>query len=92
MSARINSSGHRQLSSRKSSPAPWPAHRHRLPHGCVWLQVGCGACKTFNVWGVSDRYSWIMSYMRHWDEPLLFDADFQPKPAYQAVLDGFRSS
>lgn len=58
----------------------------------AWVCHHVSACKTFNVWGVSDRYSWIMSFMGHWDEPLLFDADFQPKPAYQAVLDGFHSA
>jgi endo-1,4-beta-xylanase len=55
----------------------------------AWVCHQVSACKTFNVWGVSDRYSWIMFSTGHWDEPLLFDADFQPKPAYQAVLDGF---
>jgi endo-1,4-beta-xylanase len=33
-------------------------------------------------WGISDRRSW-----RSGQRPLLFDAQLQPKPAYQAVID-----
>lgn len=37
-------------------------------------------CKVFTLWGVSDAYSW-----RAASEPLIFDADYQPKPAYFAL-------
>jgi endo-1,4-beta-xylanase len=40
------------------------------------------ACDTVIVWGVDDGNSW-----RAAQRPLLFDADFSPKPAYFAVLD-----
>ena len=33
-------------------------------------------------WGISDRRSW-----RSGQRPLVFDAQLQPKPAYQAILD-----
>lgn len=39
------------------------------------------------VWGVTDRYSWIPKVTGQADMPLLFDADYQPKPAYQAVWE-----
>jgi endo-1,4-beta-xylanase len=34
------------------------------------------------LWGISDRRSW-----RSGQKPLLFDAQLQPKPAFQAILD-----
>jgi endo-1,4-beta-xylanase len=44
------------------------------------------ACKRLTVWGVSDRVSWLSPAR----QPLLFDADFRPKPALSAVLDALR--
>jgi endo-1,4-beta-xylanase len=40
-------------------------------------------CPKLTVWGVSDRYSWIGA-----DQiPLLFDADFKPKLAFEATRE-----
>ncbi|TGE13842.1 endo-1,4-beta-xylanase [Hymenobacter elongatus] len=33
-------------------------------------------------WGISDRNTWIRRYFHRDDYPLLFDDDYQPKPAY----------
>jgi endo-1,4-beta-xylanase len=42
-------------------------------------------CKAFQVWGISDKYSWCMSTFNE-DRPLLFDDNYNPKPAYNQVL------
>jgi beta-glucosidase len=41
-----------------------------------------GTIERVTLWGLSDRRSWLSA-----QRPLLFDAQMQPKPAYQAVLD-----
>jgi endo-1,4-beta-xylanase len=42
-------------------------------------------CWSFTTWGLTDHYSWIPGYTGHPDAPLLFDEQFQPKPAYDAL-------
>jgi len=53
-----------------------------------------GACDGFITWGVSDSLSWVtcsQPYPNCMNEPtgdpLMFDRDFDPKPAYLAVRD-----
>jgi endo-1,4-beta-xylanase len=51
-----------------------------------------GVCTSFATWGVSDSTSWI-TCQEQWcvnvpdADPLMFDKDFKPKPAYFAVRD-----
>ncbi|MDX1994741.1 MAG: extracellular solute-binding protein [bacterium] len=45
------------------------------------------ACTAFVVWGFTDRYTWIPGYTGYPDQPLLFDADYVPKPAYYALVN-----
>ncbi|MBE9226053.1 endo-1,4-beta-xylanase [Phormidium sp. LEGE 05292] len=42
-------------------------------------------CNTLTTWGLSDRFSWIPIFYKSPDAPLLFDQNYQPKPAYYAV-------
>ena len=43
-------------------------------------------CKVFVTWGLTDKYSWIPDYTGYPDTPLLFDENFQPKPAYYEIM------
>jgi endo-1,4-beta-xylanase len=49
-------------------------------------------CTAFITWGVGDNYTWLRGenlgfYKNPLVEPLLFDDHYQPKPAYQALVD-----
>jgi endo-1,4-beta-xylanase len=47
-------------------------------------------CRGITTWGLSDRATWIRDFFRVEGAPLLFDADFMPKPAYFAARDVLR--
>jgi endo-1,4-beta-xylanase len=44
------------------------------------------------VWGLSDRYSWLKQRSRFLQRPLPFDDDFEPTPAFYAILDALQSA
>ncbi len=49
-------------------------------------------CTALITWGVSDKYSWLRGenlgfFKNTLVAPLLFDDQYQPKPAYQALID-----
>ncbi|MGF1482023.1 MAG: endo-1,4-beta-xylanase [Cyanophyceae cyanobacterium] len=44
-------------------------------------------CTGLTTWGISDRHSWIPAFFDRPDAPLLFDEDYQRKPAYDALID-----
>jgi endo-1,4-beta-xylanase len=45
-------------------------------------------CKGFQVWGIPDKDSWVMSTFPGTGVPLLFDDNFNAKPAYYSVQSG----
>jgi len=42
-------------------------------------------CKALQVWGIPDKYSWVMSFFPGKGAPLLFDDNYNAKPAYYSV-------
>ena len=48
-------------------------------------------CTAFVMWGFTDAHSWIPAYTGHPDYPLIFDAQYRPKPAYFALQQALQS-
>jgi endo-1,4-beta-xylanase len=55
-------------------------------HSIVALCVAEPRCDAVTFWGVSDAHSWIDDFYGP-DDPLLFDEQYAPKPAFYGVLD-----
>lgn len=43
-------------------------------------------CKAVVLWGFTDKVSWIPGFFKGTGDALIFDANYQPKPAYAAML------
>jgi GH35 family endo-1,4-beta-xylanase len=61
-------------------------------HNLLQTCLDSGYCTAFITWGVTDKYTWLRGanlgfYENPAVEPLMFDDDYQPKPAYFAVQD-----
>jgi endo-1,4-beta-xylanase len=60
----------------------------QIASACV-AHAGCTAIQT---WGFTDKYSWIGSHSKHTQgAALLFDREYRPKPAYDALKQALRS-
>ena len=42
------------------------------------------------MWGLRDPESWLINFWGNPEWPLLFDADFNPKPAYEGFLEALK--
>jgi endo-1,4-beta-xylanase len=68
--------------------AAWQRHRYadivRTYVATVPAELRAG----ITVWGITDGDSWIPGFRDRADWPLLFDADFEPKPALAGFAEG----
>ena len=55
-------------------------------HDIVAVCASEPLCLAVTVWGVSDKYSWLNGATCATPQPLLFDDNYSPKPAYAGVL------
>jgi endo-1,4-beta-xylanase len=59
----------------------------KIASACL-AHAGCTAIQT---WGFTDKYSWIGSHSKHTQgAALLFDREYRPKPAYEALKETLR--
>lgn len=43
-------------------------------------------CTTFVIWGFTDKHSWLYNHLNDPEaNPLIFDVNYRPKPAYEAL-------
>lgn len=54
----------------------------------VFLEFS-GSCDCQLTWGITDRYSWVPVFFEGFDDALLFDREYRPKPAADAVATEF---
>jgi endo-1,4-beta-xylanase len=49
-------------------------------------------CTSIQTWGFTDRHSWVPGTFSGTGAALIFDASYQPKPAYDSLAAAFRES
>jgi endo-1,4-beta-xylanase len=59
-----------------------------LYHDLVCACTASQGCRAIQIWGFTDKYSWIRSHSKGKEgAALLFDRSYHPKPAYAAVSE-----
>lgn len=50
------------------------------------------ACAGITIWGFTDRYSWVPDTFAGQGQALIYDTNYQPKPAYTAIHNALAGS
>ncbi len=48
--------------------------------------------KTFMIWGITDKYTWIRMNNPNADDPLFYTAEYQKKPAYNKMVEVLKAN
>lgn len=67
------------------------AAQARLYGDITRICLGQPACKLLQTWGFTDKYSWVPGFYPGMDSALLWDADYNKKPAYFSVLQALET-
>jgi endo-1,4-beta-xylanase len=77
-----------ELDIRLSDSSPASLRAQAQLYGAITnLCVRQPTCKLVQTWGFTDKHSWIPSFFRGEGWALPWDANYQKKPAYEAVRD-----
>ncbi len=62
----------------------------QIYHAAMIACLAVKACEAFVMWGFTDKHSWIPIFTGHADAPLIFDTNYQPKPAFFALQQALK--
>lgn len=65
------------------------ATQAQIYHDMLTACLVTPACEAFVMWGFVDKYSWLNGdepSSKHIDAPLIYDENYQPKPAFSALV------
>ena len=67
------------------------AEQGRMYKRLAEVYLSFATADTFVTWGVTDRFSWIPYSFEGFDEPLLFDRWYDPKPAFFSTREALEA-
>ncbi len=67
------------------------AHQAEIYRDFFRIAIGVKKVTCVTTWGTSDKDSWIPGQFKGYDAALMFDAQYAPKPAYDAALKALKA-
>ena len=67
----------------EAKQATQASYYRRLLDACL----GARSCRSFTVWGFTDKYSWVPVFFPAEGAATVMWEDFTPKPAYYTLRD-----
>lgn len=61
------------------------ARQGKVYHDLIAAALKNPRTRSVTTWGHSDAHSWVPAFFKGFGEALPFDADYRPKPAYEAM-------